>query len=75
MKKTEKKETVDALFYRKYGMDDFDYAKKIQKEKSISWWEALQVIQKLYEEIFYDKYHENDFYEFKGDESDLPFVI
>ena len=56
-------------------MDDFDYAKKIQKEKSISWWEALQVIQKLYEEIYYDKCHENDFYEFKGDESDLPFVI
>lgn len=75
MKKTEKKETVDALFYRKYGMYDFDYAKKIQKEKSLSWLEALQVINKLYEEIYYDKYHENDFYEFKGDESELPFVI
>ncbi|MCI5586368.1 MAG: hypothetical protein MR384_00545 [Lachnospiraceae bacterium] len=72
----------DYIFFQRYGMDWIAYADKLHKQ-GYTIHDAMNEVNRIMRQIYEEKIspvpdqpeEDNDFYEFKGNESDLPFII
>ena len=64
---------IDSWFCEKYGMDDYDYAKRLMKN-GITWTEALHEVDNLMSEVYQENLFGIDFRDVT-DKDDIPFNI
>ena len=64
---------IDSWIYEKYGMDTYDYGKRLMKN-GLTWTEALHEVDKLMSEVYQENLFGTDFRDVT-DKDDIPFNI
>ena len=65
---------IDFWFWEKYGMNDFNYAKKLMHDKDLTWSEALHQVDKLMYEVYQENLYGTEFRDVT-EADDVPFII